>query len=264
MIENNVAYELADAGVDLDRSWRLISGALGPDARLVCEPESLSDADKCTAPLRHIAFMLDTAGWIQYRQGNIEAAEPYLRSSFAITPRGESEFHMVIVLAKSGRLEEAVNLFAQARSRPNFPRWDSRETVRELVKAAGGDVELDALLRHAALPLSPAIVVGKVLALVDGTGKVIDAQAVAPASPGLAEVAKSMALPALSWPDRSIRSIRTIEFERTGDQWSPSVSYVGVTPPPPPCGSTPLPVITTMLRQEPSLAAAATNCPGAY
>ncbi len=264
MIENNIAYDLADAGVDLDKSWQLVSGALAPAARLVCEPESLSDADKCTAQLRQVAFMLDTAGWIQYRQGNTKAAERYLRSSFAITPRGENELHMVIVLAKLGRLEEAVNLFALARSRPNFPRWDSKETVRELVKAAGGDVELDALLRHYPLPLSPATVEAKVLALVDGKGKVIDAQAVTPASPGLADVAKSMALPELSWPDHSVRSIRTIEFERIGDQWSPSVSYVGVTPPPPPCGSTPPPVITTMLRQEPTTAAPSTNCPGAY
>lgn len=263
-IENDIAYELADAGADLDKSWQLISGALAPVTRVLCQPESLSDADKCTAQLRQIAFMLDTAGWIQYRQGNTKAAEPYLRSSFAITPRGANELHMVVVLAKTGRLEEAVTLFTIARSRPNFSRWDSQEAVRELAKAAGGEVELDALLQRHPLPLSPATDVEKVLALVDGDGKVIDAQAVTPASPGLADVAKSMALPALSWPDHSVRSIRTIEFERSGDQWLPSVSYVGVTPPPPPCGSTPPPVITTMLRQESITSAAATNCPGAY
>jgi len=263
IMENNVAYDLADAGFDLDRSWQLISGALEPAARLVCEPEGMSGGDKCTAQLRQIAFMLDTAGWVLYRQGKTKAAEPYLRSSFAITPRGETELHMVIVLAKSGRLEEAVNVFAQARARPNFDRVDSRETIRELVKAAGGDVELDTLLGHAVLPPPPPIIQAKAIALVDGNGKVIEARAVAPAPPGLADVAKSLTLPVLSWPGYSIRSIRTIEFQRAGDQWSPSESYVGETPPPPPCGSASQPLLPTLVTQESTSPAQSRNCPGA-
>ena len=264
MMENDIAYELADAGSDLDKSWQLISRALEPAARLVCEPEGLSGADKCTAQLRQIAFMLDTAGWVLYRQGNTKAAEPYLRSSYAITPRGETELHMAILLAKSGRLEEAVNLFAQARARPDFDRVDSRETIRELVKAAGGDAALDALLGHAPLQPSLPLVQAKAVALVDGDGKVIDARAVAPASPGLADAAKSLTLPALSWPGYSIHSIRTIEFRRIGDQWSPSESYVGETPPPPPCGLAPQPLLPTLVTQESSSAAPSRSCPGAY
>ena len=67
MMENDVAYELADAGVDLDRSWKLISGALRESERLLCEPGALSDGDQCTSPLRQISSMLDTAGWVLYR-----------------------------------------------------------------------------------------------------------------------------------------------------------------------------------------------------
>lgn len=237
MMENDVAYEMADAGFDLDKSWQLISGALEKTARPVCEPESLSGPDKCTAQLRQMAFMLDTAGWVLYRQGKLKEAEPYLRSAFAITPHPEPALHMVTVLAKSGRLDEAVNAFAQARARPDFDRADSRETLRDLVKAVGGDAELDARLERAPLPPAPPLVQAKAVVLVDGTGKVIDARPVEPAPPGLADVATSLTLPALSWPGYSVRSIRTIEFQRIGDQWSPSQSYAGETPPPPPCGS---------------------------
>jgi tetratricopeptide (TPR) repeat protein len=262
MLENNVAYDMADAGIDVDKSWHLISKALEATAPTVCQPEGLYDGDKCTAPLRQMAYMLDTAGWVLYRQGKAKEAEPYLRSSFAITPRSETELHMAVVLAKSDRLDEAVNLFAQARTRPDFDRVDSHETMRELEKAVGGDAELDALLGH--VPLAPPLVpaAAKAVALVDGNGKVIDVRAIAPPFPGLAEVAKSLTLPVLSWPGYSIRSIRTIEFQRTGAQWSPSDSYAGETPPPPPCGSIPpRPVLVTQMSTP---ATPQMGCPGAY
>ena len=262
MMENNIAYDMADSGFDLDQSSHLISKALEATAPLVCEPKGLSDGDKCTAQLRQMALMLDTAGWVLYRQGKTKEAEPYLRSSFAITPRSETELHAVVVLAKSGRLEEAVNLFAEARTRRDFDRVDSQEAIRELVNAAGGDAELDALLGRAPVPPPPGPVQAKAVALVDGNGKVIDVRAIAPGFPGLAEVAKSLTLPVLSWPGYSIRSIRTIEFQRIGDQWSPAESYVGQTPPPPPCGSVLPPLV--LLTQGSGPATPSGGCPGAY
>jgi tetratricopeptide (TPR) repeat protein len=262
MMDNNVAYDMADAGFDLDKAWQLISKALDAAAPAVCQPEGLSDGDKCTGPLRQLAYLLDTAGWVLYRQGKIKDAEPYLRSSLAISPISETELHVVVVLAKSGRLAEAVDLFAQARSRPGFARVDSQETMRELLQAAGGGAQLDALLERAPLPPSPASVPAKAVALVDSNGKVIDARAVAPAAPGLTEAAKAATLPVLSWPGYSLRSIRTIEFQRTGDRWSPSDSYAGETPPPPPCGSAPQ--LPTLMTQLSTPSAPSTGCPGAF
>jgi tetratricopeptide (TPR) repeat protein len=260
MMENDVAYEMADAGFDLDKSWQLVSGALENTARPVCEPKGLSDGDECTAQLRQMAYMLDTAGWVFYRQGKLKEAEPYLRSAFVITPNAEGALHIVSLLAKSGRLDEATTAFAQARARPDFVRVDSRETLRDLVKAVGGDAELDARLERVPTPLSPLLVQAKAIVLVDGNGKVIDARPVEPAPPGLANVAASLTLPALSWAGHSLRSVRTVEFQRTGDQWSPSQSYAGETPPPPPCGSVPEPLIQLTQQSKPARSG---GCPGA-
>jgi len=261
MMENSIAYDLADAGFDLEKSWHLISGALDVSTRQLCEPESLADGEKCTAQLRQLAFMLDTAGWVLYRQGKTEEAERYLRASFAITPRGENELHMVTVLARLGRLDEAVAMLAQARVRPSFARTDSRETMRELTKAAGSDSKLEALLSRAPLAPEPSRVENKVFALVDADGKVIEAQAVAPAPDSLAETAKSLKLPVLAWPGHSIGSIRTIEFQLIAEHWVPTDIYVGETLPTP-CGSAapPLPILTTQ-NVTPTQSA---TCPNAY
>jgi tetratricopeptide (TPR) repeat protein len=261
MMENNIAYDLADAGFDFDKSWRLITGVLDVSTRQLCEPESLVDAEKCTAQQRQLAFMLDTAGWVLYRQGKTQEAEPYLRASFAITPRGENELHMVTVLAKLGRLDEAAEMLAQARVRPSFARADSRETMRELTKAAGGDSELEALLSRAPLAPQPSRIENKVFALVDAGGRVIEAQAVPPAPDSLSETAKSLKLPVLAWPGHAVGSIRTIEFRLIADHWSPTDIYVGETPPTP-CVSVapPLPVLTTQ-NVPPTQS---TSCPNAY
>jgi len=55
--------------------------------------------------------------------------------------------------------------------RPDFGRLDSKETMRALAKAAGGDVQLDALLERAPARVSPSIVDAKAVALVDGETK---------------------------------------------------------------------------------------------
>jgi hypothetical protein len=262
MLENNVAYELADAGVDLDRSWKLISGAIDKEGRLLCEPQALANGDQCTPQLRRIALMLDTAAWVLYRQGKWQEAEPYMRSSFAISPRGEHELHMIALLAKLGRLDEAVKIFAEVRTHPNFDRADSRETVRELTNAAGGETALEALLDRAASARPDAMPRTKVTAMVDGKGKVTNIQTPDPNLPGIAAAAKSLTLPALSWPGYSLRSIRTIEFLQADGQWSPAESYVGITPPPPPCGIVQkLPILITE-RTTPD--SPSRGCPGDF
>jgi tetratricopeptide (TPR) repeat protein len=262
MMENDVAYELADAGVDLDRSWKLISGALRESEQLVCEPKALADGDKCTSQLRQISSMLDTAGWVLYRQGKIEEAEPYLRSSYAVKPLGENELHMVIALAKLGHLDESARLFAEVRTRANFGMADSREAIRELMKAAGGDAELSALLVRIAPPLPEGRALAKAIALVDGSGKVTGIEVPEPALPGVAEAATSLTLTGLSWPGHSLRSIRTIEFLKVDGRWTPAQSYVGTTPPPPPCGIVPRPPF--LVTRNAGSAAPSRGCPSDF
>ena len=263
MLENDVAYYLADAGVDLDRSWKLISGALAATEPSLCEPESLSSGDQCTPQLRKIANLLDTAGWVLYRQGKLKEAEPYLQSSFGISPRGESELHMVILLAKSGRLEEAVKMFAEVRTHPNFGNADSSEAIRELASAAGGDAELDTLLDRAAPAVADAIPHAKAVVMVNGEGKVTGVGMPDPALPGVADAAKSLILPALAWPGYALRSVRSVELQRLGDRWSLAESYVGTTPPPPPCGGV-TPQKLMLLTERRATGAQPGGCPADF
>ncbi len=232
LAENNIAYELADAGIDLDKAWKLVASALDSD-RDVCQPESLAKDDQCSTQLRRISTRLDTAGWVLYRQGNLAEALPYLLSAYAITARTEVELHLSMALAKSGRLDEALKHYADAHARADFSRFDSGEARGELVRAVAGEAVLDSRLEQLQIKPAPSEFTPRVIALVDEHGKVVEAQSADPRTPdSLVSEAKSLTLEPLSWPAHSIRSIRTIEFRRDGAQWSPTRSYVGQAPEP--------------------------------
>jgi tetratricopeptide (TPR) repeat protein len=230
MTENNIAYYMADGGFQLDKAWQLVSGTLGPESRRVCQPEILSRDDKCAPQLRRIAFMLDTAGWVLYRQGKLSEVEPYLSSSYAITPRAEVALHLSMILTKFGRIDESLKYFADALSRADFARVDSHEARRTLAEAVGGETQLDSRLeRMQAATTSPGSIVHAIV-LVDEHGRVLELQSADQAAQAsLIGEAKSLTLLPISWPEHSIRSIRTIEFRWDGTKWSPNQSYVGQT-----------------------------------
>jgi len=218
MTENDVAYYMSEAGVQLDRAWKLVSGALDPEARAACEPQAVVKDDKCAAQLVRIAHMLDTAAWVLYRQGKAAEAEPYAAAAYAIEPDAEVTIHRAVLAAKAGRADEAVRLFAEARRLASFPAVDAAEARRDIAKAVGGDAQLEARLRQ--VPSSPAPTT-QMLALVDEKGKVVDANG------GDAAAVQSVTLPPIAWPGHALRSVRTLEIAAGGGVVP---SYVGVAP----------------------------------
>ena len=231
MTENNIAYFMADARMDLDKAWQLVSGTLNPEAKLACQPETLDQSDKCAAGLRRLAFMLDTAGWVLYRQGKIAEAEPYLRSSFAIAPRSETEIHLVAMLSKKGSVEEALTYFAEMESRSDFARVDSKESRTELAKATGGETPLESRLKEMEKVKAAEGSIARVAVLVDEKGKVIDARPLGKlATDAIVTEAKRVSLVPIEWPEHSIRSVRTIEFRKDGEKWIVTGSFADQAP----------------------------------
>lgn len=76
--------------------------------------------------------VIDSMGWVQYRLGNLEAAERYLRQAHERMPDPEVSAHLIEVLWVRGEREEARELFV--RSRRAHP--DS-EPLRELQERLG-------------------------------------------------------------------------------------------------------------------------------
>lgn len=88
---NLLGYSLANRNVRLEEAAELIerANALEPDS----------------------AHILDSLGWVRFRQGNLREAEHYLQLAFAREPDAEIAAHLGEVLWVQGRREEAKKLW---------------------------------------------------------------------------------------------------------------------------------------------------------
>jgi tetratricopeptide (TPR) repeat protein len=91
---NALGYSLADRNLRLDEAGQLIDKAL-----------ALSPDDP---------FILDSKGWVLFRQGKLEAAANILRSAYQQRPDAEIAAHLGEVLWVLGRRDEAATLWSDA------------------------------------------------------------------------------------------------------------------------------------------------------
>jgi tetratricopeptide (TPR) repeat protein len=91
---NAYGYTLADHHEDLRRARTLIERAYAEAPRN--------------------AAILDSLGWVLYRQGHLDEALPYLRTAYADDRGADIAAHLGEVLWQSGRRDEAENVWAEA------------------------------------------------------------------------------------------------------------------------------------------------------
>jgi Flp pilus assembly protein TadD len=94
---NALGYSLADRNIRLKEARQLVEKALA------------------MAP--NDPFIMDSMGWVEYRMGNLDAAEAQLRKAYAVRSDAEIAVHLGEVLWKKGQQEEARKLWADARGK---------------------------------------------------------------------------------------------------------------------------------------------------
>ncbi|MGZ3181142.1 MAG: tetratricopeptide repeat protein [Telluria sp.] len=94
---NALGYSLAERNVRLDEARRLIDKAL-----------SMAPDDP---------FIMDSKGWVEYRQGNLQEAEDMLRKAYALRHDPEIAVHLGEVLWKAGKHADAQKLLREARAK---------------------------------------------------------------------------------------------------------------------------------------------------
>lgn len=108
---NALGYTFADHNIRLDEAAELVDKAL-----------SLSPDD---------SFILDSKGWVLYRQGNLAAALDALQKAYSRQPDAEIAAHMGEVLWKLGRTDEARAVWREAGKA--FPKNEAlNETIKRL------------------------------------------------------------------------------------------------------------------------------------
>ena len=94
---NALGYSLAERGIRLQEAHALIEKAL-----------QMAPGDP---------FIMDSMGWVQFRMGNLAAAEDALRRAYAVRSDPEIAVHLGEVLWQKGDKDEAQKLWRDARSK---------------------------------------------------------------------------------------------------------------------------------------------------
>ncbi len=132
---NNVAYELALHGLELDRAQRYAESAVATTAAGLrnVSLQRLSARELALVP--SLAAYWDTLGWVYWAQGSADRAEAYVRASWLLNPHGEVGDHLAQILEKRGKSEEAIRTYGWALAAVRPPR----ETRGRLEALAGKD-----------------------------------------------------------------------------------------------------------------------------
>lgn len=114
VVWNNIAYALSEQNVQLDRASQYSDAAINSietqlrDVNL----DNLRLQDIFTANLLYNVW--DTKGWVEYKRGNLDEAERYIRAAWEANSNGNIAEHLGEIAEKRGRKDEAIRYYGFA------------------------------------------------------------------------------------------------------------------------------------------------------
>ncbi|MCI0351805.1 MAG: DUF3857 domain-containing protein [Acidobacteriales bacterium] len=139
---NEIAYELSERQVHLDRAQHYAESAIATTSALLRNVELEQVGPSQLLLVDSLAAEWDTLGWIHFRLGNLDAAEKFIRAAWRLSQHGEVGEHLAQIYEKRGNKELAMKTLALAingiRPKP--------EAKQRLTKLAGGAKQADALV----------------------------------------------------------------------------------------------------------------------
>ena len=142
---NDIAYDLADARIQLDKAQQYAESAV-----------SSASADLRNIGLAHltldqlgevasIANYWDTLGWVYFQQGDFGRASRYIRASWLLSEHGEVADHLAQVYEKQGKKDQAAHTYAMAIAAPH----SIPETRSRLMLLLGGNEKVSGMVTQA-------------------------------------------------------------------------------------------------------------------
>jgi len=139
---NNVAYALAEHNLDLDKAAQYAESAIAATAanlrNIVLTRLSLDDLNQVAS----IGVYWDTLGWINFRKGDLDQAERYIRAAWLLNQHGEVGDHLAQIYEKRGDKQQAARMYAEAIAAPH----SAPETRARLIVLLGGNAGIDELV----------------------------------------------------------------------------------------------------------------------
>ena len=139
-VRTKIAWELAQAGVDLDRAAELAHAAENEIAAAT-ERLELKYVDASHLDLvERLAWLWDTLGWVHFQKGNLVEAERYVHAAWQIAGKPDVAFHLGRIYEKRSRLADALSFYLTAQALASTPTPEMIAHVKRL--SGGGDLKV--------------------------------------------------------------------------------------------------------------------------
>jgi Flp pilus assembly protein TadD len=157
---NNVAYDLAENGIELDKATQYAESAVSATATALRNVSLAHLTLEDLAQVANIGTYWDTLGWVHFKKGELDLAEKFVRAAWLLNQHGEVADHLAQIYDKRGNKEEATKLYAEAiAAQHSVP-----ETRARLIKLLGTNTGIDALVAKE----KPSIVKLREFAIAEG------------------------------------------------------------------------------------------------
>jgi tetratricopeptide (TPR) repeat protein/transglutaminase-like putative cysteine protease len=142
---NDVAFSLAEQGIELDRAQRYAESAIAAIAADLQKTTLAHATARDFARVDDIGDYWDTLGWVYFQKGDLSKARRYVGAAWLLNQRGEIGDHLARVYEKAGQKDRAIHTYALALAAAN----PVPETRARLTLLLGGNAQIDDLVSKA-------------------------------------------------------------------------------------------------------------------
>ena len=145
---NNVAYFLAEKGVQLDKAQGYAESAVTTVATNLRNVQAGNLTIEDLGYVASLGAYWDTLGWVYFQKGDLDTAEKYIKAAWLLQQHSEVGHHMGMIAEKRGKKDEAISLFAQAvgafrmvpEAREGLERLAPANAIEKLLETAKKDL----------------------------------------------------------------------------------------------------------------------------
>jgi tetratricopeptide (TPR) repeat protein/transglutaminase-like putative cysteine protease len=137
IIWNDIAYDLADNRIELDRAQQYAESAVSAVAANLRNIDLKSVTLEQVAQVNSIGAYWDTLGWVYFQRGDIQKASRYITAGWLLDEHGEVGDHLAQIYDKLGDKDRAIHTYALALAAPHSVP-DTRARLTLLLKGNAG------------------------------------------------------------------------------------------------------------------------------
>jgi tetratricopeptide (TPR) repeat protein len=147
---NDIAFNLAESKVDLDRAQHYAQSAIDATNASLRGVDIARVAPAQLREVESLAACWDTLGWIDFQRGDFASAERYVQAAWTLDENGEIGDHLGQIYEKRGDKVLAMHTYSLALATPDA----LADTRARLTLLLGSNSEIDALVAKAKVELS--------------------------------------------------------------------------------------------------------------